>query len=69
MFHNIDYFEITMRLMLKDYDHLARCMVPLGEQAKMSLKERAAWLRRHTRRFTEEEIAQKFSKKTVTASD
>ncbi|KAI1807237.1 hypothetical protein F4811DRAFT_507536, partial [Daldinia bambusicola] len=61
VFHNIDYIEITVRLLLHHYDHLARCMVPIGErQMAMTLEQRAALLRRCTRRFTEEEIEEKF---------
>ncbi|EGO60159.1 hypothetical protein NEUTE1DRAFT_74908 [Neurospora tetrasperma FGSC 2508] len=64
VFHNIDYIMITVRLIMKDYMTLAKCMVPIGEfQMNMTLEERAAYLRRHTRRFTEEEIKVKFGKK------
>jgi hypothetical protein len=52
---------ITVRLLRKDYHHLARCLVPMGDQIPMSIDERASYLRRHTRRFTEEEIREKFS--------
>ena len=40
---------ITVRLLMKDYAHLARCLVPIGEQMDMTLEERAVMLRRHTR--------------------
>ncbi|GAB1314614.1 hypothetical protein MFIFM68171_04824 [Madurella fahalii] len=63
VFHNIDYMMITIRLLRKDYKTLAKCMVPIGNQISMTLDERAAFLKRHTRRFTEEEIRKKFSKK------
>ena len=62
VFHNIDYLMITVRLLMKDYDHLARCLVPIGKQIDMTMDERAAMLRSHTRRFTEEEIREKFAK-------
>ena len=62
MFHNIDYIMITVKLMMKDYAHLARCMVPIGDQVKMTLEERAALLRKCTRKFTKEEIETKFKK-------
>ena len=62
VFHNIDYVMITVKLLQKDYMHLARCMVPIGEQINMSLEERAALLKRKTRKFTEEEIRRKFGK-------
>jgi hypothetical protein len=61
VFHNIDYIMITVRLMMRDYATLAKCMVPIGEdQMAMTLAERAEMLRRHTRRFSEDEIRMKF---------
>ena len=62
VFHNIDYVEITYRLMIKDYDHLARCLVPIGDQIGMGLEEVAAMLRTKTRRFTEADILEKYHK-------
>lgn len=62
MFHDIDYLMITVRLLMKDYDRLARCLVPIGDQISLTMDERAAMLRRHARRFSEEEIARKFAK-------
>ncbi|KAK8028355.1 hypothetical protein PG991_005411 [Apiospora marii] len=63
VFHNIDYIMITIRVLRKDYHHLAKCMVPIGdEQMAMSLDERAKYLEKRTRRFTEEEIQAKFGK-------
>ncbi|MCJ1307549.1 hypothetical protein MMC25_001195 [Agyrium rufum] len=60
VFQNIDYLMITLRLMMKDYEHLAKCLVPMGEQIGMSLTQIAEMLERKTRRFTEEEIGRKF---------
>ncbi|KAK3681803.1 hypothetical protein B0T22DRAFT_387624 [Podospora appendiculata] len=61
VFHNIDYMFITIRLLMKDYEHLARCLVPIGAtQIAMTLPERVALLKRHTRRFTEAEIVAKY---------
>ena len=62
VFHNIDYIMITVYLLRKDYAHLARCLVPIGDQIHMSLEETAMMLRSKTRRFTEEEIVKKFRK-------
>ncbi|KAG7405363.1 hypothetical protein DER46DRAFT_395121 [Fusarium sp. MPI-SDFR-AT-0072] len=62
VFHDIDYMMVTVRLMMKDYKTLAKCLVPMGEQIAMSLDERAAMLETKTRRFTEEEIQKKFKK-------
>ncbi|KAF4537621.1 Acylamide-delta 3-desaturase [Lasiodiplodia theobromae] len=61
-FKNIDYIMITIRLAMKDYDHLAKCLVPMGDQINMTLEEKARMLRSKTRAFTEEEIKVKFAK-------
>lgn len=62
MFHDIDYLMMTIKLLTKDYAHLARCMVPIGErQIRMTMEERIAMLKRHTTAFTEEEIQAKFA--------
>ena len=43
---------LTVKLLQKDYMHLARCMVPIGpEQREMSLEQRADMLRSRTRRL------------------
>lgn len=60
VFHNIDYFMITFRLLMKDYRTLAECMVPIGSQVHMTMEERMALLKSHTRRFSEDEILAKF---------
>jgi hypothetical protein len=60
VFHNIDYVMMTVRLLQKDYMHLAKCLVPIGDQIELTLEEKAVMLRRHTRKFSEEEIKQKF---------
>ena len=61
VFRNIDYLEITYRLMRKDYDHLARCLVPISkEQRLMSHDEIKQMLKTKTRRFGEEDIRKKF---------
>ncbi|KAF2275781.1 fatty acid desaturas-like protein [Westerdykella ornata] len=62
VFYNIDYMMISISLLTKNYELLAKHLVPLGAQAKLSLEERAEMLRRKTRRFTEEEIAIKWGK-------
>lgn len=60
MFHGIDWFEMTVRLLMKDYLYLADRLVPMGDQIGMSRGELAAMLRTKTRRFTEEDIRVKF---------
>ncbi|KAF2476684.1 uncharacterized protein BDR25DRAFT_339611 [Lindgomyces ingoldianus] len=63
VFYNIDYLMITFNLITKNYMHLAKCLVPMGEaQMKLSMEERAEMLRSKTRRFSEEEIAEKWGK-------
>lgn len=55
---------MTIKLLSKDYEYLAKCMVPIGEkQIRMTMDERVAMLKRHTTAFTEEEIQAKFGKK------
>ncbi len=53
---------LTVTLLSKNYAHLARCLVPMGEQRKLTMEQREEMLRRKTRRFTEEEIALKWGK-------
>lgn len=60
VFHNIDFLMITVRLMMKDYDTLAKCLVPMGDQMKLSMEGRVQLLRRLTRRFTEEDVRRTF---------
>ncbi|KAL5604836.1 hypothetical protein BROUX41_001826 [Berkeleyomyces rouxiae] len=64
VFHNIDYLMITIRLLMKDYATLARCLVPIGDQIYMSMDERIDMLKDHTKQFTEAELAEKFPKAT-----
>lgn len=51
VFRNIDYIFITVYLLRKDYTHLAKCLIPMGNQVNMTLKQRADMLRSRTRRF------------------
>lgn len=60
VFHNIDYLMITVRLLMKDYHTLAKCMIPIGDQIKLTLDERVALLKKHTKQFSEEEVRRKF---------
>jgi hypothetical protein len=60
VFQNIDYLEITFRILTKNYEHLAKQLVPMGEQIGMSQTELAEMLRTKTRKFSEEEISAKF---------
>ena len=53
---------MTYRILKKDYLYLADCIVPMGEQIGMSKQELADMLRTKTRRFSEEEIQEKFYK-------
>ncbi|KAF2641744.1 fatty acid desaturas-like protein [Massarina eburnea CBS 473.64] len=62
VFYNIDYLMITFSLLSKNYMHLARCLVPIGDQMKLSVEERAEMLRSKTKAFSEEEIASKWGK-------
>ncbi|KZP14247.1 hypothetical protein FIBSPDRAFT_752072, partial [Athelia psychrophila] len=62
VFADIDYFMMTVTLLRKDYDRLARCLVPIGAQIAMTHAEKVAMLKTKTRRFTEAEIRAKFGK-------
>ncbi|KAK6607795.1 fatty acid desaturase [Botrytis cinerea] len=63
VFQNIDYIMMFIKLMQKDYEHLAGCLVPTGENIGKSKEELAAMLRTKTRKFTEEDIQKKFRSK------
>lgn len=63
VFQNIDYLEVTYRLLTKNYMKLADQLVPIGEQIHMSKEELAEMLRRKTRKFSEKEIREKFGAK------
>ncbi|KAL9096034.1 MAG: hypothetical protein Q9165_001556 [Trypethelium subeluteriae] len=68
VFHNIDYLMMTVKLLQKDYEYLAKCLVPIGDQTLMSQLEIAAMLRTKTKRFTEEDIARRFKPSTTAPS-
>ena len=53
---------MTYKILTKDYLYLADCMVPIGDQIGMSKQELADMLRTKTRRFSEEEIQEKYYK-------
>ena len=53
---------MTYRILTKDYLYLADCMVPIGDQIGMSKQEIADMLRTKTRKFSEEEIQEKYYK-------
>ena len=62
VFYNIDYFFLTVNLLRKNYEHIAKCLVPMGDQMQLTLDERVEMLKRKTRKFSEEEIAEKWGK-------
>lgn len=62
IFYDIDWFMMTVRLLMKDYLFLADHLVPIGDQIGMSRDELADMLRSKTRRFTEEDIKKKFKR-------
>ncbi|KAG9590509.1 hypothetical protein KCU77_g2538, partial [Aureobasidium melanogenum] len=52
---------LTVRVLKKQYLYLAEnCLIPIGDQTKMSKQELADMLRTKTKAFTEEDIRQKF---------
>lgn len=56
VFRNVDYIFITVNLLRKKYIHLAKCLIPIGDQVNMTLEERAEMLRTRTRRFRHADI-------------
>jgi hypothetical protein len=62
VFQNIDYLEITFRILTKNYMYLATKLVPMGSQIGMTQQELAAMLQLKTRKFSEKEIMTKFKK-------
>ena len=62
VFHNIDYIMITYKLMVKDYDYLAQCLMPIGDQTKLNHDGIVDLLKTKTKKFTEEAIRQRFAK-------
>ncbi|KNG44230.1 fatty acid desaturase [Stemphylium lycopersici] len=40
VFYNIDYFFLTINLLRKNYEHIAKCLVPMGDQMKLTLDEK-----------------------------
>jgi len=53
---------LTYRLFQKDYNYLATCLVPIGDQIQMSHGERMEMLRNKTRSLTDDDIRRKFRK-------
>ncbi|KAJ5096483.1 hypothetical protein NUU61_005839 [Penicillium alfredii] len=51
VFRNIDFIFLTVYLLRKDYMHLAKCLIPMGDQIDMTLEQRADMLRSRARRF------------------
>lgn len=62
VFHNIDFLMITIRLMMKDYENLANCLVPMGDQIQLSMEGRIEMLKRLTRKFSEDDVKRTFPK-------
>lgn len=60
VFRNINYLEMTYRILRKDYNYLACRLVPIGEQKQLSKPQIADLLRTKTRKFSEQEIQEKF---------
>lgn len=61
VFHNIDFLMVTFRLMRKDYQHLAGCLVPMGDQIDLTMEGRVELLRKLTRKMSETEIRQRYA--------
>lgn len=64
VFRNVDYIFITVNLLRKNYMHLAKCMIPIGDQANLTLEQRADLLRSRTRRFQRKPVSKDHVQKT-----
>lgn len=64
----MDWFMMTVKLLMKDYLQLADCLVPIGDQIGMTRQEKADMLRTKTRMFTEADIQKKFKRPVVSRS-
>lgn len=62
-FKDIDYIMITVRVLTKNYDCLAKHLVPMGKQIGMTHQEKMDMLRTKTRKFSADEIREKYEKK------
>ena len=60
---------MTYRILIKDYLYLADRVVPIGAQLGMSKQELADMLRSKTRRFSEDEIQEKYYKSRRTQKE
>jgi hypothetical protein len=56
VFRNVDYIFITVNLLRKNYLHLAKCLIPMGDQVNMTMEERVEMLRGRTRRFSRSQV-------------
>lgn len=63
-FKDIDYIMLTVKLLTKDYATLAKCLVPMGEQIGLTMKQREDLLRTKTKAFSEEEILAMYGRKS-----
>lgn len=62
-FYDIDYLFVTVRLLMKDYEYLAKRLVPMSKEQKlMGMQERVELLKRKTKAFSEEDIQRLFGK-------
>lgn len=63
VFTNIDYMLITFRLVTNNYEKLADCFVPIGEeQMKLSREEVKSMLKSRTKKFEKTDLERAFGK-------
>ena len=67
-FQKIDFIVLAITLCRKDYGHLADCLVPMGDQAKLTREEVIEMLKRKTTKFSEATIEHKYRHKQPAAS-
>ncbi|KAL9090206.1 MAG: hypothetical protein Q9159_002106 [Coniocarpon cinnabarinum] len=59
VFRNIDFTRLAYRLVRKDYEYLAKCMIPIGQQTSLSMDERMELLKSRTKAFSKSDIKEK----------
>jgi phosphoinositide-3-kinase regulatory subunit 4 len=59
-FQGLDFIKLTFLLFKKNYNHIAECLLPMGEQIGMTKEEVVSMLRKKTKKFSADAIMLKF---------
>lgn len=68
-FKDIDYIFLTIKVLAKNYDALATCLIPMGDQIGMTHEQKMDLIRTKTRAFSEEEIERIYGRTGITGSE